>query len=149
MTVKASAVAEAVKVALADAPSGTFGISFTPQRDYAPGFGQEELVDLRVTVAVATVELEAVDRGSQEQTVQVQVAVQKHLKGTGQEALDEADALTGLAEGILEYMARRPLLLCPEARWAAGNVLAFAVPEHYREKGVVTSVVSLVYLAAV
>jgi len=129
-------IAEAVKEAL---NGGSFSQAFGAVRAYRPEYDLEGLKDLRVTVVPKALEVAPVSRGSANHNVDVDVAVQKR---TGMDT-SAVDALMALVEEIADYFRQKRLPDHETAVWVGATNEPVYSPEHLREHGVFTSVLTL------
>jgi hypothetical protein len=133
-------IADAVVAALNAAPAGTFDQVFTAQRTYLPQFDLKDMADLHVTVVPKGTEMALAGRGLAQSDVQIDLAVQKKLSA-GAPDNTEIDALMGLVERIADFV--RSTGTFGPALWLKTDNVPIYTPDHLRELGQFTSVLTL------
>jgi hypothetical protein len=131
-------IAEAVRAELA---TGRFSKAFAPTRGYAPQKDLAEMAELQVTVVPRAVEEEIVSRSSLRCSYSIDVAVQQKID-TSTNA--QADELMALVEEIKEFFRLRPLASFG-AYWQGTECDPIYSPQHWRELGQFTSVITLTF----
>ena len=131
-------VAEAVKTEL---NGHEFSQEFTAERHYRPLFDLKDMKDLHVTVVPKGVTLTTAGRDRAQHDIQVDIAVQKKVTAS----LDEADVLMGLVEEIADFFRLRRLVEYSGAVWVATENSPVFAPEHLEQLGQFTSVLTLTF----
>jgi hypothetical protein len=130
-------ITEAVRTSLAGA---TLSQPIVPQRLYLPSFDLTDMTALQVSVVPAASSVAIASRRSQREDHQVHVAVQKKVDPTAVAAVDD---LVQLVQEIDDYL--RSAGPMAGATWIGTALEPLYHPEHLRDKGVFTSVLTLTY----
>ena len=131
-------VAEAVKTELNE---HEFSQAFTAERHYRPVFDLKDMKDLHVTVVPKGVTLSTAGRDRAQHDVQVDIAVQRKVTGSN----DEADSLMALVDEIADFFRLRRLAEFKDAVWVGTENSPVFAPEHLEQLGQFTSVLTLTF----
>jgi hypothetical protein len=131
-------LAEAVKVELA---GHAFSQPFVPQRVYLPTFTLQDLANLQVTVAPASIARDNVSRAHVQVDRQVEVAVTQRVQSID---VVGVDALVGLVEEISDFLDGRTLAPAPAFLQIAMEVVPYD-QEALHSKNVFAALVTLTY----
>jgi hypothetical protein len=130
-------ITEAVRASLAGA---TFSQPIAPQRLYLPSFDLADMTMLQVSVVPAASSVAIASRRSQREDHQVHVAVQKKVDPAAVAAVDD---LLQLVQEIDDHLrAAGPMA---DATWIGTALDPLYHPDHLRDKGVLTCVLSVTY----
>ena len=135
-------IAQAVVGALNRAPQPC-AEAFTAVRSYRPHFDLEDMTTLHVTVAPQTRDGSTPSRGTAQDKIVIDVAVQKRLDETTSDDI-QIDALVGLAEQIADFLATAGPYA--GARWLTDENAPVCSREHLKELHQFTTVVSITLL---
>ncbi len=124
--------------------SAVFSMPVTVQRSYQPLVELKNLDGVLVTIVPKAIERQRASRAAVQHEYQLDVAVQKKV-GAGSD-LAELDELMALVEEIADYLTGLDLAECAARFINLGNSVIFA-PDHLREKGVFTSLLTVTYRA--
>ncbi len=117
-----------------------FSIEFEAVRRYQPVFDLKDTKDLLVSVVPRSKRTETASRGSVQDTVEIDVAVQQKIP---QGDNDVPDALMDLVEEISDFFKQRRLTEYPKAAWSEVENEPVFHPGHIRRLGQFTSVLTL------
>jgi len=132
-------IAQAVVDALNAAPQ-PFAEAFTAVRSYRPQFDLEDMTTLHVTVVPRTRDGSTPSRGTAQDKIVIDVAVQKRLD---EKVADDGqiDALIDLTERIADFLAASGPYA--GARWVSDENAPVCSREHLKELHQFTTVVSI------
>jgi len=140
-------LAEALKAELV-AHAGEFSLPFTVRRVYLPKATLEDLASLLVSVVPKADVTETSTRGHDEGNYTLDVAVQARLTKSGDEEIQEADALMTFVEELKAHLRR--LVLQPDGYEPSVAVTVRNEPiysvDHLDEHRVFTSLVTVGFL---
>jgi len=117
-----------------------WSMSFTAKRAYKPSFDLPEMADLHVTVVPKGLTIAREDRSSYRYDYRVDIGVQQKFE---QGAHAELDPLMGLVEEIGDYFRDVILETDPEAVCTGVENGPIYAQEHFREKRLFTSILTL------
>jgi hypothetical protein len=132
-------VADAVVASL---NAGSFGVPFTAERKYVPAVDLSDLAELKVTVVPKSAEITTATRTSSYFDCTIDIGIQQKVNPNEPA---ELDALSDLAEQIVDHLRLSPLDALPEAAWLSIAHEPVFAPEHLDQQRVFTSVISVTY----
>lgn len=141
----ASCVAVTIRRAVAEALAGAdLSQEFEPIEAYLPTFQLEEMGEtLRVTVlAVDVDETAATRRGTKREDHLIQVGIQRKCDADDVETLD---GLLGLTQEVRDFLAAAAQRDMGGATWIGNEQKPLYHPDHLRDRGVFTAVISATY----
>jgi len=122
--------------------AGTFTQPFEAARDYVPQYDLADLNQTRVTVVPKNTAEDLATRSGVATTHQVDVAVQGRAP-----ALADRDAIMALTLEIAAEFRMQRLEACPDVLCTHIERQALYDPDHLREHGVMTTVLTLTFEA--
>ena len=132
-------IADAVAV---DLNAGSFSLPFTAVRRYVPRFNLQEMETLRVSVVPKGLTITTASRKEDQHEVRVDIGVQKKFD-QGDNA--ELDPLMALVEEIADFFRSSRLDTTPPATCVAVENAPIYAQEHFAERRLFTSVVTLTF----
>ena len=131
-------VADAVVTAL---NAGSFSQPFTAERAYLPCYELDDIKQLRVTVVPKAIEIQVKDRGTTQDDVAVDIAVQQKLSAADN---SEIDGLLTLVQEIADHL-RFGQFAAIGAVWVGTRNEPVFAQEHIDQFRVFTSLLTLTY----
>ncbi len=145
MSSKVVAIADAIVLALIDAPAGTFDVSILPERVFLPVYDLQEDKDLKISVVPKGRDMEANDRTSTVSDWQIDIGVQKKvgIEDPGKTGIDsEVPQLMELTEQIEDFLARKSMA---DGQWLRSAQEIIFSPGHLKEHRLFTGTLTLTY----
>lgn len=130
----ATIIADAIVGLLA---SGSFSVSFVPERTWLPKFSIEEISQARAFVVPRTNEATRATRESMFYDYVVDIGIVKHVRSEA-----EIDALDAFAEEVLDFMLNQPV---SDAELIATTRDPVVSPEKYDEESTFFTIISITY----
>jgi hypothetical protein len=121
--------------------AGSFSQPFTAERAYLPCYALEDVKDLRVTVVPKAVDIQAATRTSNQQDIEIDVAVQQKLTAADNA---EIDPLLALVEELADHF-RFKRFASPDAVWIRTRNEPVYAQEHLDRFRVFTSLLTLTF----
>ncbi len=137
-----STVIEVADAVVASLNAGSFTPPFTAARKYVPAVELSDLVDLNITVVPKSLEISTATRTGSHFDCTIDIGIQQKVNP---DEPAELDALSDLAEQIVDHLRLQPLDAMPEAAWLSITHEPVFAPEHLDQQRVFTSVVSVTY----
>lgn len=132
-------IADAVVTELS---SGSFSLSFVPQRRVLPEYELSGLNSLLVTVVPRGVEITGSSRSTSQLDYQIDIGIQQKV---GKNVDSDVATLVTFADEVMKFMLRRVLSGVPSARWLQLVHEPIYSPDHLADRLTFTSVMTLTY----